>query len=99
MRIAFDLDGTLVPKPGSVMPVERCGLVARAVSREPIRKGAPGLLRSLRHRGHEVWLYTTSFRSPARIIDGWPVNPIVSPSPRHRLRLYRVLTRPNSRAR
>ena len=67
MRIAFDLDGTLVPRPGSVMRVERLGLFSQAISREQIRAGTPTLLSGVRRRGHEVWLYTTSFRSPARL--------------------------------
>jgi len=67
MRIAFDLDRTLIPAPGSTMAVERLGVLARTVSREPIRAGAPRLLGALRGRGHEIWLYTTSYRSPARL--------------------------------
>lgn len=67
MRIAFDLDGTLIPAPGSPMAVERLGLLARAVCRERMRAGAPDLLRGLRQSGHEVWLYTTSLRGPARL--------------------------------
>lgn len=67
MKIAFDLDGTLVPQPGSVMKVERLGLVSQTISREQIRAGTPTLLNELRKRGHDVWLYTTSFRGPARL--------------------------------
>jgi phosphoglycolate phosphatase-like HAD superfamily hydrolase len=67
MRIAFDLDGTLVPASGAHMPVEALGLFSQAVSRERIRAGAPALLRALRRRGHRVWIYTTSHRSPARL--------------------------------
>ena len=67
MRIAFDLDGTLIPAAGSPMLVERLSSIARCVSREQIRAGTPRLLRQLRGRGHEVWLYTTSFRNPTRM--------------------------------
>src|ERR1700674_1900086 len=67
MRIAFDLDGTLIPGPGSPMLVEPLSAIVRCVWREPIRAGAPNLLRQLRGRGHEVWLYTTSFRNPTRM--------------------------------
>lgn len=67
MRIAFDLDRTLIPAPGSTMAVERLGVLARTVSREPIRAGAPGLFGTLRACGHEIWLYTTSYRSPAKL--------------------------------
>jgi hypothetical protein len=67
MRIAFDLDGTIVPAPGSPMTIERLGLVARLISREHIREGTPRLLKELRRQGHGIWLYTTSLRSPARL--------------------------------
>ena len=67
MRIAFDLDGMLIPAPGSPMAVEQLGPLARLISREQIRAGAPGLLTALRRRGHETWLYTTSYRSPMRL--------------------------------
>ena len=67
MRIAFDLDGMLIPAPGSPMAVEPLGLLPRLVSGEKIRAGAPHLLAALHRGGHEIWLYTTSYRSPARL--------------------------------
>jgi hypothetical protein len=67
MRIAFDLDGTLIPLPGSAMAIEPRRLLPWLIWREPIRKGAPALLRELRSEGHEVWIYTTSLRDPARL--------------------------------
>src|SRR5262245_10658668 len=67
MRIAFDLDGMLIPAPGSPMAVEPLGLLPRLVSGEKLRAGAPRLLAALHRGGHEIWLYTTSHRSPARL--------------------------------
>src|SRR5687768_9964019 len=67
MRIAFDLDGTLIPWPESPMNTERLGPLARVVSRENIRKDTPALLKELRRHGHEVWIYTTSLRNPFRL--------------------------------
>jgi hypothetical protein len=67
MRIAFDLDGTLIPAPGSVMRTERLGLLARLISSERLREDAPGLFQELQQQGHEVWLYTTSLRGPNRL--------------------------------
>jgi hypothetical protein len=67
MRIAFDLDGTLIPAPGSPMLVEPLRWLPRIISREPIRVGTPKLLRGLSKCGHEIWLYTTSLRNPARL--------------------------------
>ena len=61
MRIAFDLDDTLI-----------CGdpSVPREATRfriEPMRAGAPSLWRELRADGHRVGVYTSSYRSPVRI--------------------------------
>lgn len=67
MRIAFDLDGTLIPAPGSPMRTEHCSRLARFISSEQMRESAPMLLNELRRQGHEVWLYTSSLRSPARL--------------------------------
>ena len=67
MRIAFDLDGTLIPMPGSAVRVERAGVVARLISPESLREGTGELFRELRARGHEVCIYTTSLRAPTRL--------------------------------
>jgi hypothetical protein len=64
MRIAFDLDGTLIPAPGSAMRTEPLGLFARLISSEQLREHTPALLKGLRQQGHEIWLYTTSLRGP-----------------------------------
>ena len=66
MRIAFDLDDTLIPTRPSV-PREsglRFALLA-LVFRERLRQGSQTLLRQLHEDGHDIWLYTTSLRSPA----------------------------------
>jgi hypothetical protein len=67
MKIAFDLDGTLIPTPGSPTPVERLAIFSRVISRERVRAGTPHLLRWLRKRGHKVWIYTTSLRNPVQL--------------------------------
>jgi hypothetical protein len=66
MRIAFDLDDTLIPCAYD-FPVERPTLLARLLSVEPLRRGAVELLRDLRGRGCELWVYTTSLRSPLAV--------------------------------
>jgi hypothetical protein len=37
---------------------------------EPMRLGAPALLLELQLQGHEIWIYTTSFRAP-RDVQRW----------------------------
>lgn len=67
MRIAFDLDDTLIPARAS-FPTEPAATVwLRAIVREPLRRGAAALMRDLAARGHDVWIYTTSLRSVRRI--------------------------------
>lgn len=62
MRISFDIDDTLVCTSGSV-PSEPCWFT-RLAGGEKLRLGARALLCQLRRRGCDVWIYTSSFRSP-----------------------------------
>lgn len=66
MRIAFDLDDTLIGCCHD-FPAETRGVWARVLARERLRAGTVDLIRELRRRGHEVWIYTSSFRSPLGI--------------------------------
>jgi hypothetical protein len=69
MRISFDVDDTLVCSP----PVPSEQFVSwwrRWLYRERIRLGTRDLMLELVSRHHEVWVYTTSFRSP-RYLRGW----------------------------
>jgi hypothetical protein len=68
MRIAFDLDDTLIPGriPFEREPAPR-GLLRRHLSVEPLRLGTVWLFQRLRQLGHETWIYTTSFRRPLAI--------------------------------
>lgn len=63
MRIAFDLDDTIihgrVPFPEEPLPKNP---IARWFCKEPIRLGSVALINDLWKAGHEVWIYTTSFR-------------------------------------
>jgi FMN phosphatase YigB (HAD superfamily) len=68
MRISFDLDDTLICYRGGVPQEPRLHWFRRLlVHDEPLRLGAPELIRQLRQRGWEVWIYTTSNRSPAAV--------------------------------
>lgn len=64
MRIAFDVDETLIPY-GDEFPTERSvpfGLLSFWY-RERLRLGTTALLRELARDGHDVWIYTTSGRT------------------------------------
>ena len=65
MRISFDLDDTLICyQPGVPHEPDRVPWWLRPWIREPLRLGAARLLRKLAAAGHELWVYTTSYRSP-----------------------------------
>jgi hypothetical protein len=66
MRIAFDIDDTLIPAvPGAFAVTWPRGLMGRLFAQEPLREGAVPLLRALAREGWDVWVYTTSLRTPA----------------------------------
>jgi hypothetical protein len=68
VRISFDLDDTLIcyreGTPCEPRPPWHRRLLA---PREPLRLGTCSLVQTLSARGWEVWVYTTSHRSPASI--------------------------------
>ena len=69
MRISFDIDDTLVCDDS--VPVEQ--FVPRWVRwlyPERLRLGTRDLMRELIARRYQIWIYTTSYRSP-RYLRGW----------------------------
>jgi hypothetical protein len=66
MRIAFDLDDTLIPCEFS-FPLEARPWSARLLGLEPLRQGTIDLCRSLRKRGWKLWVYTSSLRNPVEV--------------------------------
>lgn len=64
MRVSFDLDDTLICYQSGV-PQERTWL--RWFAGEPLRLGTRELWRALKKRGFQVGVYTTSYRTPAKI--------------------------------
>jgi hypothetical protein len=69
LRISFDIDDTLVCD--SSVPTEQ--YIARWRQwwyPEPIRRGTKSLMEALISRNHQLWIYTTSYRSP-RYLRGW----------------------------
>jgi len=88
MRIAFDLDNTLIPCGEFTFPIEPpapaplCPLT-RLLICSGLRQGARHLLRELRRQGHEIWIYTTSQRSPTQLhtlflLQGVPLGGVVN---------------------
>jgi hypothetical protein len=65
MRIAFDLDDTLIPSARGLFPVEQPrGFFGRLFAAEGLRRGTMRLMGALA-RGHfDLWVYTTSLRTP-----------------------------------
>lgn len=64
MKVAFDLDDTLIPISVTFKcGVEKVSFSSGEISGETLRKGAKELLKELSNN-HELWIYTTSFRSP-----------------------------------
>jgi phosphoserine phosphatase len=63
MRLAFDLDNTLI-RCGSDFPLEKPQrrILARLLSNEQLRHGIKELTDFCRQCGWEVWVYTTSYR-------------------------------------
>ena len=71
MRISFDLDDTLICyQPGACHEPDRVPWWLRWWVREPLRLGAVELLRELSAAGHDLWVYTTSYRNP-RLVGWW----------------------------
>ena len=64
MRLAFDLDNTLI-RCGHDFPLAtpQRRLLARLLSNEPLCHGVKELIDHCRQRGWEVWVYTTSYRN------------------------------------
>lgn len=68
MRLAFDLDNTLI-RCGHDFPLStpQHRLWARVLGNEGLRHGIKELAEHCRNAGWEVWVYTTSYRSAWRI--------------------------------
>lgn len=68
MRISFDLDDTLICyQPGVPQEPPLRWPASWLVRDEPLRAGTRDLVRELRRRGWEVWVYTTSLRDPLSV--------------------------------
>jgi phosphoserine phosphatase len=66
MDISFDLDSTLIPN-GEEFETENRSNIAKFFGIEKIRKGTVELISELQSKGHNIHIYTTSFRSKRKI--------------------------------
>ena len=69
MRISFDVDDTLVCDP-SVPTEPFASWWRRWWYPELLRRGTRSLMQELHAGGHQLWIYTTSYRS-AHYLRGW----------------------------
>lgn len=66
MNISFDLDSTLIPN-GKEFETERINWLGKLFGIERIRKGTRELISDLQKQGHQIHIYTTSYRTRNRI--------------------------------
>jgi len=66
MIISFDLDDTLIPGNKQFDTQERTFL-QKLFKAERLRIGTIELMKTCQAKGHKVYVYTTSYRSPRRI--------------------------------
>jgi hypothetical protein len=66
MRISFDLDRTLIPG-NDEFKTEYRNLFQFIFNVEKIRKGTIELFKYLQSKGHQISIYTTSYRKPLKI--------------------------------
>jgi FMN phosphatase YigB (HAD superfamily) len=68
MRIAFDLDNTLIRGAHAfALEVPTRRFWARLLGKEALRAGIVEVAQECQRRGWEVWVYTTSYRSASYI--------------------------------
>ncbi|MEM1182209.1 MAG: hypothetical protein AAGM22_27925 [Acidobacteriota bacterium] len=67
LRLAFDLDDTLILPGLAGSESQDCPWLTRLLFGQSLRPGTVQLLRRLGSAGHDLWIYTTSYRSPWRI--------------------------------
>jgi hypothetical protein len=65
MRISFDLDDTLICRQSGAKYEHNLDLFSIGLwLNEPLRLGTRFLIRYLQQDGHEIWIYTSSYRQP-----------------------------------
>ncbi len=65
MRISFDLDDTIIST--SKFSLEKESVWSKIIKAERIRLGTVTLFKKLRSENHQIYIYTTSYRSKIKI--------------------------------
>lgn len=65
MILSFDLDDTLISK--NKFELEKSNVFQRLLGLENLRKGTIDLFKELKKQKHQIYIYTTSYRSESRI--------------------------------
>jgi len=91
VRISFDIDDTLIcSQDDAPREPNRVPRLLRPWFRESLRAGARDLMRGLAAEGHEIWVYTTSLRDPARLklwfrLYGIPIRRVINDAEHDRI--------------
>lgn len=67
MIISFDLDDTLIPST-KTFPIEKQMGILKALGTEKLRQGTVEIFKQLKSDGHEIYIYTTSFRNKWKVL-------------------------------
>jgi hypothetical protein len=69
MRVSFDLDDTLIFKTVEGPTDESLPPLQRSYQEERLRAGTREVMLALAERGHELWIYTNSFRGKTELLN------------------------------
>lgn len=83
MRISIDLDDTLIFKTVTGPVDESLPPLKRSYMEEKLRAGTRELIQALAQRGHEIWIYSNSYRGKTELLRwfqecGLPVTDVVN---------------------
>jgi hypothetical protein len=67
IRISFDLDDTLFVDAKQINAEPLLSFPYSLIYKERLRLGTPELMNKIREEGIEIWIYTTSYRTPRYI--------------------------------
>jgi len=71
MKISFDLDGTLIPFQKNDFKTIKPNCFQKILEYELLRDGTIELFKTLKENGHQVGIYTYSFRSKFYIMTSF----------------------------